>query len=229
MEIDLTCAGCPRPDRRRRPPWAAASGLSACLSWLPRDASTQTGMRLLDRPPVIGATYSLLVRHPFSGRTGTTQWALFEPAAPWRDGWSDHAGRLPELALARIEPLNFLGASRAHGSAEQQTGWLTARVEELVLAPDLRNAFPRSAGDDLGPLFSHPWPAEEVRRVEHGSLVLYERSVSEDVGMWALVHRSALQSPVLLAAGEWGFHEAGFSAGNHALTPSQARLLPGLR
>ena len=229
MEIDLTCAGCPRPDHHRLPPWAGASGFSSCLSWLHRDASPQTGMRLLDSPPVIGATYSLLVRHPFSGKTGTTQWVLFEPAGPWREGWAEHAGRLPEISVARIEPLNFLGASRARGSAEKQTGWLTARVEELVLAPDLRNAFPRTIGDDLGPLFVHPWPAEEVTIVEHGSLVLYERTVTAEVGMWALVHRSALRPPVLLAAGAWGFHEAGFVAGHHGLSPHQAQLLPGLR
>jgi hypothetical protein len=128
-----------------------------------------------------------------------------------------------------VEPLNFLGASRAGGSAEQQSGWLTAKVEELVLAPDLCNAFPRTQSETLGPLLGHPWPPEEVTRVECGSLVLFERAVTAEVGMWALVHRSALRPPVLLAAGEWGFHEASFAAGNHWLTPRQTRLFPGLR
>lgn len=228
MEIDLTCAGCPRPGTLRAPGWAAASGQSACLSWLPRDASPSTGMRLLDRPPVIGATYSLLVRHPFRGRIGSTQWVLFEPAAPWRDGWAGHGDRLAELAVARIEPMGFMGATRAHGSAEQQSGWLMAKVVELMLAPDLPNAFPQTTSGGLGPALSMPWPAAETTAAELGHLVYFERALTVEIGMWALLRRSSLGPPTLLASGEWGFHEARFHAGNRRLSAAEASVFAEL-
>lgn len=228
MDISLTCAGCPQPGSQSPPPWARASGFGACLSWLERDAEPGRVARLLDRPPVIGATYSLLVRHPFYGRMGAPLWVLFEPAAPWRDGWADHADRLPELGMARIEPLGFLGQSNVKGSAEDQTGWLTARVEELVLAPDLAHTFATVRGGALGTALAGPWPEAETTVVRRGSLALYERSLTAEIGMWALVHRSALGSPSLLAVGEWGFHLASVHAGHRPLTPAEAARLPGL-
>lgn len=184
-------------------------------------------LHLLDRPPVVGATYSLLVRHPFRGRIGQAQWVLFEPVGPWRDGWGGHPRRLPELGLVRIEPLGFMGQRNLRGSAEEQTGWLTARVEELVLAPDLARAFTTVRSGSLGPAFSAPWPAAECLVVEHGSLTLVERAMTPELGMWALLHRSALGSPALLALGEWGFHDASVHAGHRPLQVHEAaRIIP---
>ena len=135
MDIDLSCAGCPRPSTRKPPTWAQVSGHAACLSWLSRDTVMGGEVHLLDRPPVIGATYSIIVRHPFQGRIGSSQWVLFEPATPWRDGWEGNAHRLQELGIARIELLGFMGTSSARGGAKQQSGWLRARVRSWSSRP----------------------------------------------------------------------------------------------
>ena len=226
MDIDLSCAGCPRPSTRKPPTWAQVSGHAACLSWLSRDTVMGGEVHLLDRPPVIGATYSIIVRHPFRGRIGSSQWVLFEPATPWRDGWEGNAHRLQELGIARIELLGFMGTSSARGGAKQQSGWLRARVQELVLAPDLRRAFPSRREGTLGPSLQGCWPAEETAVVERGALVLYERPLTSEIGMWALLRRPNLGPPSLLAVGEWGFHEAAFRVGNRPLSPEEAARFP---
>jgi hypothetical protein len=224
VDVNLSCAGCSRPGAIRPPAWAGASGHAACLTWLQRDAKPGQALQLLDRPPVIGATYSLLVRHPFRGRIGRSQWVLFEPAGPWRDGWVGHADRLPDLAVALVEPLGFMGQSNDRSGAEYQSGWLRVRVDELILANDLSRAFPADRKSPLGAALSSPWPATETTVVEHGNLSLFEREVTAEIGMWALLHRTALGNPALLAIGAWSFHEASFVAGNRPLSAAETVL-----
>ena len=226
MDVDLSCAGCPRGAAGPLPPWASARGDAGCLSWLEPD--TRLGEdRLLDRPPTIGGRYSMLVRHPFRARIGFAQWALFEPAAPWREGWGRHGDRLAELALVRIEPLGFIGTHAPLGGAEQQSGWLEVRVVEVILAPDIPRSFPAVRRGALGHLLSDPWPANETTVVEKGELVFYERALTADIGAWALCRQSALTPPVVLAVGEWGFHEASFVAGHRPLSRAEARIFQG--
>ena len=103
---------------------------------------------------------------------------------------------------------------------------LRARVQELVLAPDLRRTFPSRREGTLGPSLQGSWPAEETAVVERGALVLYERPLTSEIGMWALLRRPNLGPPSLLAVGEWGFHEAAFRVGNRPLSPEEAARFP---
>src|SRR5688500_6055683 len=105
MEVDLSCAGCPRVRPQPLPDWAGAAGHAGCIGWLVADTQPGGPVRLLQVPPTPGSTCSLLIRHPFKGRIGQPQWLLFEPAAPWREGWARHARRLHQLAIVKVEPL----------------------------------------------------------------------------------------------------------------------------
>ena len=62
--------------------------------------------------------------------------------------------------------------------------------------------------------------------MERGALVLYERPLTSEIGMWALLRRPNLGPPSLLAVGEWGFHEAAFRVGNRPLSPKRRRASP---
>lgn len=224
MEIDLSCTGCMPTALPPVRVGAEIRGAGASVRWLEDGAGDFEARPLRQSAPVIGATHSFVVRHPFRATEGQDVWVAFTPGRPAAEGWFGHAALLPQVGIARVRPKQFMGRSSDRDPAERRRGWMVGRVEDMVFALDLPNHLPRTPDLAL-PELAHPWPEEEVHLTTRGNLVLVEQALPRGQRRRALLLQSPLALPTLLMLEEVGFHEASMRAMNRPLTGAEASNL----
>ena len=224
MHIDLSCTGCMPSALPTERTGAEVRGAAGSIRWVDEGPEEFESRPLRQSPPVIGATYLFDVRHPFRVRNGEDIWVGFVPGRPAAEGWFDHAALLPQVGVAQVHPLRFIGRSSNRDPAERRRGWMVGRVEDMIFGLDLPNRLARTPDLEL-PELSLPWPAEEVRVTTHGNLALIEHTLPRGQRRRALVQQSPLALPTLLMLEDIGFHEDTMRAMNRPLSSEEAQKL----
>ena len=224
MEIDLSCSGCMPSVLPPEQDGAELRGAAGSVRWMDEGPGQFESRPLRQAPPVIGHTYLFDVRHPFQVDAGSDIWMTFVPGRPAAEGWFDHAALLPQIGVARVRPMRFIGRSSSRDPAERRRGWMVGRVDDMIFGLDLPNRLPPSPQVPL-PELALPWPPEEVQVTTHGNLALIEHQLPRGQRRRALVQQSPLLLPRLLLVEDVGFHEDTMRAMNRPLTSAEAQTL----
>jgi hypothetical protein len=203
----------------RVPSWAALWGFAGSLRWLadkPAADAEALSPLCLPAAPSVGETHWLSVGKPFHATRGEMVWCLYLPPLAFYNGWDNQPDEIAGSAIVRCEMLGF--RNRADRSALAEI-----RVCDVLKLPEIAKRLPEGepiSASELDRIVS-PTRRDAVRC---GSFTHLSMNFEGDLGAWAVIE-TRRDREVLIAAGEWGWHEDFLLAGNAPLDADAAAAL----